>query len=645
MPTDFRAYLEAERERLRERLSRKQSPRDATPSLEELERDWRRWTRTLFPQYTVHDFAPHHEELWAWGWNLKRGVRPHPFGAWWSRGHAKSTNGEMLCVACGARQTRKYILYVSRTQDQADDHVQNVGAMLESSAVESYYPDLAARLIGKHGNSKGWRRNRLRTNAGFTIDALGLDTAARGIKLDEMRPDLVIFDDIDIETDSLEATAKIIKILTRKLIPAGSEDVAILFLQNLVHKDSVASQLNDGRADFLRNIYNSGPHPAVRSLATEREGTRTTITGGEPTWAGFDLDRCQAMIDDMGLDAFLIECQHDTTLVVGEKDFREYDERYHVITWSEFARYYDEFGEQARTEEGEPRIPFRWNKGRGLDWGTTREHPTACVNCTRPSKVDSLSDCVFAYREIVMPEWTPASLQNKDYEVVSPGRVARSITEAEARHGEKITRALMSHEASAALATFLVDLPEEIRVFFTKWKARRGAGVPQVQEVMTIDRTREHPFRVYPQGHPQAGEPLMGRPRFFIIVADAQGELYVDGEGKLLVRQAVDHKGMIRLRAELPEYNQNRQPKIFDDAVNALCGLASSFFVHADPETEEESFEERLPETLRQRTIMQLPAAEAERAVASREFWTKKGTFDGEQHPTRSLSIGRFRRR
>jgi hypothetical protein len=236
-------------------------------------------------------------------------------------------------------------------------------------------------------------------------------------------------------------------------------------------------------------------------------------------------------------------------------------------------------------------------------------------------------------------------LQNKDYEVVSPGRVARSITEAEARHGEKITRALMSHEASAALATFLVDLPEEIRVFFTKWKARRGAGVPQVQEVMAIDRTREHPFKVYPEGHPQAGEPLTGRPRFFIIVADGQGELYVDGEGKLLVRQATDHAGMIRLRAELPEYNQHRQPKIFDDAVNALCGLASSFFVAADALTQEEAFEETLPETLQQKTIMQLSGAEAERAVASREFWVQTGSFEGERRPTRSLSIGRFRRR
>jgi hypothetical protein len=276
---------------------------------------------------------------------------------------------------------------------------------------------------------------------------------------------------------------------------------------------------------------------------------------------------------------------------------------------------------------------------------TTREHPTACLNCARPSQLDSLSDCVFAYREIVMPEWTPRSLQSADYEVVSPGRVARAITEAEARHGEQIKKARMSHEASAALATFLIDLPEEIKVFFTKWKPKKGAGVPQVQEVMSIDYTRAHPFRVYPQGHPQAGEKLMGRPRFLIIVADGQGELYVDGEGKLLVRQAVNHAGMIRLRAELPEYNQNRQPKIFDDAVNALCGLASSFFVAADPLDAAEAYEETLPETIRQKTIMQLPEEEQERAIAAREFWTKVERPGTERHPTRSFGARSWRRK
>src|SRR5262249_33134883 len=79
--------------------------------------------------------------------------------------------------ALGAGRARRYGLYVSMTQQQADDHVQNVASMLESDAVAAAYPDLGNRMIGKFGNPRGWRRNRLRTERGFTIDAIGLDTA------------------------------------------------------------------------------------------------------------------------------------------------------------------------------------------------------------------------------------------------------------------------------------------------------------------------------------------------------------------------------------------------------------------------------------------------------------------------------------
>jgi hypothetical protein len=96
-----------------------------------------------------------------------------------------------------------------------------------------HYPRLAARKVGKYGSSKGWRRNRLRTASGLTVDALGLDTARRGFKVEEQRPDMMIFDDIDGELDTIETTDKKETIITKKLLPAGSKDCAILFVQNL----------------------------------------------------------------------------------------------------------------------------------------------------------------------------------------------------------------------------------------------------------------------------------------------------------------------------------------------------------------------------------------------------------------------------
>lgn len=188
--------------------------------------------------------------------------------------------------------------------------------MLESSRFSKHYPAASERSLGKYGNSKGWRRNRLRTASGFTLDAIGLDSAARGAKVDEDRPDFIILDDLDGELDSPETTAKKVKTLTRKLLPAGAHDVAILAVQNLVSSEGIFARLagvSEQPADFLLDRVVSGPHPALRELA--HDGTR--LLSGKPTWEGQDLARCQEMVNDMGISAFLAECQHEVEDVDG----------------------------------------------------------------------------------------------------------------------------------------------------------------------------------------------------------------------------------------------------------------------------------------------------------------------------------------
>ncbi len=174
-----------------------------TDQLAQLEADPLTWRLALFEQYLTDTTGqliadgPHHRAFWIWAWAIVRGRRPKPFVAVWARGGAKSTNAELMSIALGARDRRRYAWYICEVQEQADDHVQTIGAMLETRDLATFYPELAARRVNKYGSSKGWRRNRLSTRAGFTIDAVGLDTAARGIKLEEDRPDLFVFDDID----------------------------------------------------------------------------------------------------------------------------------------------------------------------------------------------------------------------------------------------------------------------------------------------------------------------------------------------------------------------------------------------------------------------------------------------------------------
>ncbi len=260
----------------------------------------------------------------------------------------------MACAAVGAHDWRRYVLYVSGKQDQADDHVSNVARMLESKQIERYYPSLGERSVGKYGNSQGWRRNRIRTSKGLTVDALGLDVAARGAKLDEQRPDMIIFDDVDDTEDSVETVEKKVRAITQKLLPAGSSDLATLFVQNIVHYESVAARLAgvaSKEADFLSDRQVIGPVPALIGFQAERiPGTvKWRITAGTPTWAGQDRETCQFQVNDWGIKAFRSEAQHEKTPPEGQA-FPEFDQTVHVV-------------------ESIPVLDPRWDLFRGVDYG------------------------------------------------------------------------------------------------------------------------------------------------------------------------------------------------------------------------------------------------------------------------------------
>lgn len=294
--------------------------------------DWRDWLTTLFPEYFTASFAKHHDEFWKWVWRLRREEQPPALIVIWPRGGGKSVNAETAVVAIGAREARDYAWYCCETQEQADKHVETVAAMLESETVEQYYPALARRMLSKYGHSRGWRRSRLRASSGFTVDAIGLDVAARGARVEENRPGLIIFDDVDNKHDSPKAIQKKIETITTSLLPAGATDVIVLFVQNLITPDSIASQLVDGRAEFLANRVISGPHPAIERLTYEQREGRHLIVAGRPTWAGQDLETCQRQIDTWGLSAFLQEAQHEVTVPPGGM-FNHLDYRH--CTWDQ----------------------------------------------------------------------------------------------------------------------------------------------------------------------------------------------------------------------------------------------------------------------------------------------------------------------
>jgi hypothetical protein len=267
------------------------------------------WLRAHFPSATSRPMGRRHVRLWDWFEALTPGVKPRHRVESWPRGGGKSSTAGLGVVRVGMKQTRKFVLYVSGTQKQANKHVQAIRARFEVLGIP--------RAVSAYGNSLGWSMDLLRVANGFNVLALGLDAAGRGVKLDDVRPDLIVFDDVDARHDSEDTTKKKAETLTESILPTGSTDAAVLVVQNRIHSNSIVAQLVDGRADFLldREVYEE---PAVEGLklASEAQGEGKPhlyrIVEGRATWEGQDLSTCEAQVNEWGRGAFMREAQHDT---------------------------------------------------------------------------------------------------------------------------------------------------------------------------------------------------------------------------------------------------------------------------------------------------------------------------------------------
>ncbi|GGL15743.1 hypothetical protein [Deinococcus radiotolerans] len=284
------------------------------------------WLRTLFPGTYTRPLAHFHEEFWERIWDMRPERSATEFYIW-PRGFSKTTNAERAVIALAARGF-KYILYVKETQDQANDAVQNIAAVLESPEVERHYPLLSQRQVNKFGHSKGWKRDRIRTASGTIVDAAGLDVSIRGLLLEGSRPDVIILDDIDGKEDTLRTTEKKIRRITSDIVPAGAPNRVILGLQNIINPHGVFTRLADlcpdHPADFLLDRFVSGPYPAVYDLEYEQSGVNEhgkpvyRITAGESSWPeARPLDMLEAELNQMGPTQFIEEKQNEVGRLQG----------------------------------------------------------------------------------------------------------------------------------------------------------------------------------------------------------------------------------------------------------------------------------------------------------------------------------------
>jgi len=136
-----------------------QNPRITAADLDRIEADWRDWFPAINPDGFRHEFGDFHADIWNWYWPLlTRRLNdetvtdiPLTLLAIMGRGLGKSATMENMVVCEGAQMQRAFIVYVSSTQDKADEHLATIRDVIESSQVARYYPGLSSPRIGKFG--------------------------------------------------------------------------------------------------------------------------------------------------------------------------------------------------------------------------------------------------------------------------------------------------------------------------------------------------------------------------------------------------------------------------------------------------------------------------------------------------------------
>lgn len=253
-------------------------------------------------------FAPHHEQAWEWAASLVPGVSPPTFVAAWNRGAAKSGTFQGWCCWWAFTLRRRFVLVVTETQEQATKFVSAVAETLEANGIEPARNPLGA--------SRGWRKDMIRTADGFNLVAVGWDVATRGIRLGELRPDVILFDDVDGRLDTPQATEKKRTILTQTFLPAGAPGLAVAFGQNVIKADGLMDQLVKGTADFLTDRIVSYVQAVVGlriDFREEASGRRVPyIAEGASSWPErLTIAALNGFLAAMGVRAFLREFQHD----------------------------------------------------------------------------------------------------------------------------------------------------------------------------------------------------------------------------------------------------------------------------------------------------------------------------------------------
>lgn len=159
------------------------------------------------------------------------------------RESAKSTLSTLFlplwCILYPREAGKRFILIAGDTATQAQRHIGDIRIELESNdLILESFPEYS-------GPGPTWTRDELVTRSGVKVTARGTGGNIRGLRNRQWRPDLLIGDDLENDTNSRtpEQRDKISEWFFKAFSKSASRDAAIVVIGTVLHTDSLLSRL------------------------------------------------------------------------------------------------------------------------------------------------------------------------------------------------------------------------------------------------------------------------------------------------------------------------------------------------------------------------------------------------------------------
>lgn len=186
----FSEWQEYHKDLKKDIKTEKLSSAERVKKLAELEAKPLEWIKYFFGRFAKYEFTPFHKKAIR---RLTENMEYYDVLSW-SRELAKSTIVMFIVIYLVLTGKKRNILVVSNTKDNAIRLLDPYKKFFEkNSLVKLFYGDMRS-----YGN---WAEDEFHLTNGASFRALGAGESPRGTRKDEVRPDIIVVDDFDTDTD------------------------------------------------------------------------------------------------------------------------------------------------------------------------------------------------------------------------------------------------------------------------------------------------------------------------------------------------------------------------------------------------------------------------------------------------------------